>query len=319
MNTIEFGSTGVALDTLIAPQVKAICAEAEYELRLNSPVPPFETGLNFDAPYLVVRPLYAPSAEESQFFRDSANYKSDHRAEVAPFVGAMVNVAEANRATRLGAVAVLAKVWYSDREDGIYGRRSGTIAEAIIAEYPEAAKDPQIMNLLSEEVKTDGGQRDQQADKILTNEILKGLLARALRSGDMAAAIVLGETIQLTNLRDSKMAAVRQEGIENHIDVKAKYLGKGKTTSLALGQVMMVGSKTGSAINRAGLAVIGASNVLCWGSFWQMKRSVKKQLRGLFGLKSAVSPESLDKYRQLVGGQYATDAEGEPVEALRAA
>lgn len=319
MNTLEYGSTGVALDTLIAPQVNAIYAEAGHELYLTVPEPASEPGIDFDAPYLVVRPFYAPSAEESQFFRDSANYKSDHRAEVAPYVGAMVNVAEANRATRLGAVAVLAKVWYSDREDGVEARRSIAIAKAIIAEYPEAAEDPQIMNLVSEAVKTDGGQRDQRADKVLTNEILKGLLARALRSGDIAAAIVVGETIELTNLRDSKMAAVRQEGIENNIDVKAKYLGKGKTLVLALGQMMMVGSKTGSAINRAGLAVIGASNVLCWGSFWQMRGSVKKQLKGLLGRKTEVSPESLDKYRQLVDSQYTSDAEGEPVEALIAA
>lgn len=280
---------------------------------------PSEPELDFGAPYLEFVPIYQPRIDLAQDNRNLANFKSDWRAEKAPAVGALVFASEGSRWSRLGAVAVVGKVWYSDHEDGVYARRSDAIAKEIIAEYPEAAKNLQIIHLLSQAVKTDGGERDQKADKALTNEINKGLLARAIRAGDFAAMTILSGTIELTAVRNNLMTDVRAEGVKNEVRVGAKGLGKLKTVMLAVGQTIMVGSKSESAINRVGLGIIAASNAPSWGAVWQMKRSIKNQIAAKRQAGNQPSPESIEKYKQLLDGQYFIDLEGEPVEALRAA
>lgn len=300
----------------MGPTAQLLAGDIQIEMPLESPP---QSELDFDAPYIELVPIFQPEIDKAQAERDEANRLSDWRAEKAPVIGALVFASEGSRWSRVGAVAVVGKVWYSDHEDGVYARRSKATAESVIADYPEAAEHPQIMRLLSQEVQTDGGERDQKADKVLTNEINKGLLARALHSGDFAAAAILGSTIELTTVRDQVMATIRSEGVNKHVNICAKSLGKLKTVMLASGQAMMVGSKTGSAVNRTGLGLIGASNAPSWGAVLQMKRSVKRQIATSRLTSEKINSESTKKYQELLADQYVIDLEGEPVEALRVA
>ena len=228
------------------------------------------------------KPEWQPFIDRSLHERHKANQLSDNRAKHAPIIGAMVLNCEASMTSRIAAAGALAYEWHTDRRDGIHGRKSITILKNLVEVDPLAAQHPQIKELLSVAMVTDGGRRDEQADKALANAVLEALIARAEKSGDYVALAILKPTFYSTvQKRDPVMATKRQFGVKHGLDVGAKSLGKLKTGLLAAGQGAMTLGKPGGGLNRFGLAMIAVSNAPSWAAVWQMSRDLKHQMAEL--------------------------------------
>lgn len=259
---------------------------------------------------------WQPIVDEGLAERHTANDLSDGRAKRAGIIGAMVLVCEEKASTRIATAAVLGQAWYTDRQDGQHARHSTSLLLEAVEQYPELLFHPQVIELLSAEMTAVGGRKDEQADKILTDAITKALLERAVRSGDLVAAAVLGATDHITRqYRNPRMEKLRQFGRKHNINVGAKWAGKLKTGMLAVGQGAMVLGKTGGKLNRFGLGLVAASNAPSWGAVYQMYKHVSAQVAAQQPAADWIkmAPDEFTKYKLI------RDAEGEPLEPLAAA
>lgn len=212
--------------------------------------------------------------------RTEANALSLRRQELARPVGQLVAIPEQPLELRLVSGFVLASLWYTDRQDGMKGRRSVTLAEAIAeTNIPGVSDHPLTRYLTAKSTKAHGAAIDAESDKVMRNAIHEGLYARAILEGDVIAAVIMGFDLYSSSVRDKRMAAVRNVGETQGVDVKANWLGKAKTALQASGSTIASTSRKGSIPQRIGLGAIVASHVPSWLAVLKMRFDISRAQR----------------------------------------
>lgn len=220
-------------------------------------------------------PNFHLKLDECQQERIAANNLSLQRSLLAIPLAKIISQQNCDNITeRLSQGLLTSYLWYTDKQDGQLARSSVSKAEALIRDYPEQNDNELLQTLLDSTTKDFGAKIDQESDKTFSNNIIYGLMNRAINNGDIKSFLLLNIHMKSTFLRDSKMRAIRELGASKNIDVSAGKYGKIKTAVQAAGSILSIISKPNTRVNSIGVYLINWSNIPSWIAYYKMRRKI---------------------------------------------
>lgn len=171
--------------------------------------------------------------DQVAFYQYSADALCDARSASAPILFAHI-VGSPDYHSK-GLTSLLGTLHITDKVDGLLAQRRRTLLATVPEHQLPELLDDDLMTAISE-----GGRKDDLADKRLTHAIFGSLAVREILNGNKAYGSIIGVSDAVMFARDAYVGKKRDQAKSNGANADARKLGKYKQLLLVASSVIAV-------------------------------------------------------------------------------